>query len=220
MSVIIGVDPHKATHTAVAIDRSEAELARAKVRATRRQVPQLLGWAEPLGERTWAVESAGGLGYFRSAAPATAKPQPLQEPQAPSCPLARQVRAARGHLVPPALPPPARHHDRMRRLGVDQDVRRIRRDAFDLDHPGLPLRCPACESAGRGGLEAVVIDHASSLVRRCRARHGDSRINSDATTRRPFGPRNGMCLRSITRTGQTTTQRLQPGRGLNSSRTT
>ena len=50
MSVIIGVDPHKATHTAVAIDRSESELARAKVRATRKQVPQLLRWAESLGE--------------------------------------------------------------------------------------------------------------------------------------------------------------------------
>jgi hypothetical protein len=35
MSVIIGVDPHKATHTAVAIDGSEAEIARARVRATR-----------------------------------------------------------------------------------------------------------------------------------------------------------------------------------------
>jgi hypothetical protein len=62
MSVIIGVDPHKATHTAVAIDRSEAELARARVRATNTQVPQLLRWAEPLGDRTWAIESAGGLG--------------------------------------------------------------------------------------------------------------------------------------------------------------
>ena len=66
MPVIIGVDPHKATHTAVAIDRSEAELARVRVRATRKQVPQLLRWAEPLGERTWAVESAGGLGYLLS----------------------------------------------------------------------------------------------------------------------------------------------------------
>ncbi len=66
MSVIIGVDPHKATHTAVAIDRTEAELARARVRVTRKQVPQLLRWAEPLGERTWAVESAGGLGYLLS----------------------------------------------------------------------------------------------------------------------------------------------------------
>src|ERR671910_3457415 len=64
ISVIIGVDPHKATHTAVAIDRTEAELARARVRATRKQVPQLLRWAEPLGDRTWAIESAGGLGYL------------------------------------------------------------------------------------------------------------------------------------------------------------
>jgi transposase len=64
MSVIIGVDPHKATHTAVAIDGTEAELSRAKVRATRRQVQQLLAWAEPLGGRTWAIESAAGLGYL------------------------------------------------------------------------------------------------------------------------------------------------------------
>src|SRR4029453_12916950 len=64
MSVIIGVDPHKASHTAVAIDRSEAELARARVRATRTQVLQLLRWAEPLGERRWAIESASGLGYL------------------------------------------------------------------------------------------------------------------------------------------------------------
>jgi transposase len=48
----------------VAIDRTEAELGRAKVRATRKQVPQLLSWAEPLGSRTWAIESAGGLGYL------------------------------------------------------------------------------------------------------------------------------------------------------------
>ena len=66
MSVIIGVDPHKATHTAVAIGRDEAELARARVRATRSQVPHLLRWAAPLGERTWAIESAGGLGYLLS----------------------------------------------------------------------------------------------------------------------------------------------------------
>jgi hypothetical protein len=42
MSVIIGVDPHKGSHTAVAIGRDEARLAKMKVRATRRQVDQLL----------------------------------------------------------------------------------------------------------------------------------------------------------------------------------
>ena len=64
MTVIIGVDPHKASHTAVAIDDRESELDRTRVRATRRQATQLLAWAEPLGKRTWAIESAGGLGYL------------------------------------------------------------------------------------------------------------------------------------------------------------
>jgi hypothetical protein len=45
MAVINGVDPHKATHTAVAIHRDEAELGRPRVRATRKQVPQLVHWA-------------------------------------------------------------------------------------------------------------------------------------------------------------------------------
>ena len=66
MSVMIGVDPHKATHTAVAIDSTETELDRKKVRATTAQVDQLLAWAEPLGARTWAIESANGLGYLLS----------------------------------------------------------------------------------------------------------------------------------------------------------
>lgn len=64
MKVMIGVDPHKASHTAVAIGVGEVELARVKVRSTRRQVHQLLEWAEPFEKRTWAIESAGGLGYL------------------------------------------------------------------------------------------------------------------------------------------------------------
>jgi hypothetical protein len=35
MHVIIGVDPHKASHTAVAVSDREDELAMKKVRATR-----------------------------------------------------------------------------------------------------------------------------------------------------------------------------------------
>ena len=34
------------------------------VRSTRRQVRQVLEWAEPFEKRTWAIESAGGLGYL------------------------------------------------------------------------------------------------------------------------------------------------------------
>ncbi len=64
MMVIIGIDPHKASHTAVAIGCDEEKLAEVKVRATCQQTVKLLAWAEPLGERTWAVESAGGMGYL------------------------------------------------------------------------------------------------------------------------------------------------------------
>jgi transposase len=66
MTVMIGVDPHKATHTAVAIDSTETELDRKRVRATIAQVAQLLAWAEPFPSRTWAIESANGLGYLLS----------------------------------------------------------------------------------------------------------------------------------------------------------
>ena len=64
MAVMIGVDPHKRSHTAVAIDGDETELASVTVRATRRQVDELLGWAARFEDRTWAIESAGGLGYL------------------------------------------------------------------------------------------------------------------------------------------------------------
>jgi hypothetical protein len=64
MTVIIGVDPHQASHTAVAIGHDEGELGRTRVRATHKQVPQLVAWAHPLGARRWAIESPGGLGYL------------------------------------------------------------------------------------------------------------------------------------------------------------
>jgi hypothetical protein len=60
MAVIIGVDPHKATHTAVAISGDGQELARKKVRSGGAQTEHLLAWAEPFAPRTWAIESAGG----------------------------------------------------------------------------------------------------------------------------------------------------------------
>jgi hypothetical protein len=58
VKVMIGVDPHKGSHTAVAINGDEVELAKLKVRATRRQVDQLLDWAAAFEKRTWAIESA------------------------------------------------------------------------------------------------------------------------------------------------------------------
>jgi transposase len=62
MGVMIGVDPHKGSHTAVAIGPVEEPLGRQRVRACPDQARQLLAWAQAWPERTWAVEGATGLG--------------------------------------------------------------------------------------------------------------------------------------------------------------
>ena len=41
-------DPHKSTHTAVAVDRDEHPLARLTLPVDRHQTDRLLAWAEPL----------------------------------------------------------------------------------------------------------------------------------------------------------------------------
>jgi transposase len=66
MDVIIGVDPHKASHHAFAVDDREEELAQISMRASRAQTERLLAWAEPFECRTWAVEGADGMGYLLS----------------------------------------------------------------------------------------------------------------------------------------------------------
>ena len=62
--VLIGIDPHKATHTAVAVDTEETALGELTVKADRHQVERLLKWAIDFPERRWAVESANGLGFL------------------------------------------------------------------------------------------------------------------------------------------------------------
>ena len=66
MSVMIGIDPHKGSHTAVVIDRDEAVIEEIRVRASATQVGELQQWAVGYEERCWAVESARGLGYLLS----------------------------------------------------------------------------------------------------------------------------------------------------------
>ena len=64
MAVMIGVDPHKGSHTAVALDEDERPLGELRVRSSAGQLERLVGWAAPFNERTWAIECAGGLGYL------------------------------------------------------------------------------------------------------------------------------------------------------------
>jgi transposase len=62
--VMIGIDPHKASHTAVAVSGAEEHLGQLRVRACAAQAERLLEWAAAWPERTWAVEGAGGLGHL------------------------------------------------------------------------------------------------------------------------------------------------------------
>jgi transposase len=112
MTVIIGIDPHKATHMAVAIDGDEHAIARLEVRADRVQTQRLLAWAAPLGtERTWAIESADGLGKL----------------------LSQQLLAAGEHVidVPPTLAA------RVRLLGSTKAAKNDGNDALSTAIAGL-----------------------------------------------------------------------------------
>jgi transposase len=68
MVTTIGIDPHKATHTAVAIDGSEIVLGEFTIRADKDQTTKLIEWAGSVdGDgRLWAVEAATGLGHLLS----------------------------------------------------------------------------------------------------------------------------------------------------------
>ena len=52
VAVMIGVDPHKGSHTAVAISAAEQPLGELRVRALASQARRLLAWAAAWSQRT------------------------------------------------------------------------------------------------------------------------------------------------------------------------
>jgi len=69
--VVIGIDPHKGSHTAVVLDAAENVLGQLRVKARADQVPQLQRWARAWPDRMWAIE--GARGSLRCAAVVWAK---------------------------------------------------------------------------------------------------------------------------------------------------
>jgi hypothetical protein len=61
---MIGIDPHKGSHTAMAIDDRERVLGQTRVRASQAQTDELVRWSSRWPDRTWAIENAMGLGYL------------------------------------------------------------------------------------------------------------------------------------------------------------
>ncbi|MFJ9447426.1 IS110 family transposase [Kitasatospora sp. NPDC101235] len=60
--ILIGIDPHKSSHTAVAVDASGRQLAQRRFVVNAGTFRQLMAWCESWPERRFAVEGAGGLG--------------------------------------------------------------------------------------------------------------------------------------------------------------
>jgi hypothetical protein len=61
--MLIGIDPHKSTHTATAIaPDANYEVASIRIDATLGEYRRMLTWARQWPQRRWAVENAEGLG--------------------------------------------------------------------------------------------------------------------------------------------------------------
>jgi transposase len=60
--ITIGIDPHKGSHTATAVDDAEVVIGEFRVEANRHQRARLLEWAAAFEPRRWAIEGATGVG--------------------------------------------------------------------------------------------------------------------------------------------------------------
>jgi transposase len=80
---VIGIDPHKGSHSAAVLDEHEQLVGEVRVRAGRRQREELVTFASSFEPRCWAIEGATGTGAL----------------------LAQQLVAAGEHVVdvPPML---------------------------------------------------------------------------------------------------------------------
>lgn len=89
---VIGVDPHKGSHTAAVLNATEEVISEQRLNADPQQLEHLLEWAKPFVPRRWALEGASGTGAL----------------------LARQLVAAGEHVVdvPPTLTARVRLLDR------------------------------------------------------------------------------------------------------------
>jgi transposase len=138
--IVIGVDPHKQTHTAAAVDAAVGELLgdrTAKARAAGHE--QLLVWARALGEeRLWALEDCRHV----------------------SVTLERFLLASGERVVrvPPKLMAGARRSARQRGKSDAIDALAVARAA--LREPSLPAAC--LEGASRE--IRLLLDHREDLV--------------------------------------------------------
>ena len=97
---IIGIDPHKGSHTAAVIDGDEQLVGEVRVRADRRNAIGLLAFAARFEPRCWAIEGATGTARcWRSSSSRSARPCSM---------CRRRSRRGRGCSTRPATTRPTR----------------------------------------------------------------------------------------------------------------
>jgi transposase len=149
--IVIGVDPHKGTHTAAVVEAATGQLVEDRTVCARRDgFEELLQWAGQLGgERRWALEDgrhvSGGLERFL---------------------LAVGEEVVR---VPPKLM--ARERKTDRQFGKSDPIDALATARAAIREPGLPLARPAGVEREIGLLcdhrDAIVLE-ASRIARRLR----------------------------------------------------
>jgi transposase len=157
--VMIGIDPHKGSHTAVAIGAGEEPLGELRVDACPSQAEQLQAWAQAWPQRAWAIEGAAGLGNLLAQQLVAAGEQVLDVPpklaarvrllQAgdtnkndPNDALSVAVAALRSKLARPVL---ADGHAVVLKVWAKRhrDLARLRNQACCRLHAVLRRWCPA-----------------------------------------------------------------------------
>lgn len=62
--IVIGIDPHKSTHTATALDAAtNTDVGSVRIDASIAEYKRLITWAKAWPDRVWAIENADGLGH-------------------------------------------------------------------------------------------------------------------------------------------------------------
>lgn len=138
--IVVGIDPHKQTHTAVAVDRATGEvLAELTVAARTPGFERLVAWARKLDqERTFAVEDGRHVsGHLERHL------------------IARGERAVR---VPPRMMGESRRTDRVWGKSDPVDATAVARAA--LRHPELPVATLAGPERELG----LLVAHRESLI--------------------------------------------------------
>ncbi len=117
--ITIGVDPHKSSHTAIALDDGGQVLGQLRVPANRAMLRRLGSWAEPWPERTWAIEGASGLGHLL-AQQLVAAGEAVVDVPAKLAARARQLDRGHGRktdgIDAHAVATVAQHHHALRRV--------------------------------------------------------------------------------------------------------